>query len=107
VDSWASDIDKNNLVGVLLIDLRKAFDLVSHELLLKKLKLYHCSAKCLSLFTSYIADRIQFTVFHVQMSSGSKMKIGVPQGSILGPLFFLLFKINDIHLLPKSECHDC
>ena len=104
VDEWASAIDKDKLVGILLIDFRKAFDLVNHNILIEKLKLYKCSDATVSLFKSYLSDRLQFTIFNGQMSESASLSVGVPQGSILGPLLFLLY-INDLHLISKDSCH--
>jgi hypothetical protein len=104
VDEWASAIDNNKLVGILLIDFRKAFDLVNHNILIEKLKLYKCSDATVSIFKSYLSDRLQCTMFNGHMSNSANLTVGVPQGSILGPLLFLLY-INDLHLISNDSCH--
>ena len=80
-----------------MVDFRKAFDLVDHQILLKKLQSYKCSNSCLSWFKSYLFQRTQRVAINNELSETSKLSCGVPQGSILGPLLFLLF-INDLLL---------
>ena len=94
IDSWITDIDSGKFVGTVFLDLRKAFDLVDHEILIHKLKLYHFSKKSLALFSSYLSNRQQSVIVKNAKSETLIMKSGVPQGSILGPLLFLLY-IND------------
>ena len=101
-DKILKGFDEGLLAGMILIDLRKAFDTINHESLLKKLKVVGFSNKCMRWFRSYLYERIFFIEIENQLSYFGKVSCSVPQGSILGPLLFLIY-VNDMPQAVKSN----
>ena len=102
-NEWYVNLDRKMFNLVVLIDLRKAFDTVDHQILLRKLELYGIKGQALTLLRSYLTNRNQKCQIKNSFSSERLIKCGVRQGSILGPLFFLLY-INDLpHCLNKTK----
>ena len=98
-DDIINEISKNNFVAVLLLDLSAAFDAIDHNLLLKKLEsLYGIKGNALKWFKSYLADRTFSVKIRKTKSSIQIIFYGVPQGSILGPILFILYtkELSDI-----------
>ena len=87
------------------IDLKKAFDTVNHKILLEKLYLAGIRGNLLNLLSNYLENRYQKTISNGNISILNKITCGVPQGSILGPLFFLIY-INDLQgILGNNNFH--
>ena len=89
------EINDKNVTLAAFIDLKKAFDTVNHKILLEKLLYMGIRGKSLAWIENYLTNRFQKTISNNILSKPGKIKCGVPQGSILGPLFFLVY-INDI-----------
>ena len=109
-NQWCLNIDRAMISGVIFLDLKKAFDTVEHAILLKKLSDYGVQGQTASWFKSYLNDTQQFCVVNGLSSVKDRIVCGVPQGSLLGPLLFLIY-INDLpncldHSIGRSFADD-
>ena len=102
---WLMKLDVNQEISCIFFDFKKAFDSIPHALLMGKLDLLHLPQFILSWLDSYLTKRQQRVVVDGATSEYITVVSGVPQGSILGPLLFLIYidSISQIHLSNNSK----
>ena len=101
IDKITSSLEQRQATCLLYLDLKKAFDTVSLNILLEKLNFIGVKGKLFAILKSYLTNRKQRTQFNTYLSKESVVNMGVPQGSILGTLLFILY-INDISNISKE-----
>ena len=95
IDRITNKMDTNEIPLNIFLDLSKAFDTLDHSILLNKLKYYGLKGSTLNLFQSYLSNRKQYTEIEDTTSTILPIQVGVPQGSILGPILFIIY-VNDL-----------
>jgi hypothetical protein len=101
IDSWLKDVESGKYIFTAFLDLQKAFDLVDHEIFLYRLKLNYFYVTPFKLFHLYLSNGMQIIQIGDWKSDVQNVTSGISQGSILGPLLFLLY-INDLSNMCKD-----
>ena len=105
-DNWAFNIDSGNVNAVVLLDLEKAFDTLDHNILLSKRNVYGIRAAQINWLKSYLNGRNEKCFVNGCLSGNRSLTCSIPQGSIIGPLLFLLY-ITTYQIAYHIRCLEC
>ena len=104
INDLSSNLNDGYVSLVCTLDMAKGFDTIPHDILLYKLKHYNFSPASINWFKSYLSDRSQIVKCNSEVSEEKPVNIGVPQGSILGPLLFILYTNDLPSVLKNCKC---
>ena len=102
MDEWTKILDKGGKIDSVYMDFMKAFDKVPHRRLLHKMHRYKISEKVTKWVESFLSNRIQKVIVNGTESKGHHVTSGIPQGSVLGPILFVIY-INDMPEMVESS----
>ncbi|XP_046605056.1 uncharacterized protein LOC124297786 [Neodiprion virginianus] len=103
IDEWKLNISKGKIVGVIFMDLKRAFESVDRELLIEKMRQYGVRGKVLEWYRSYLNNRTQQIWFNEEFSEIIITKYGVAQGSVLGSLLFVTYIKDIVDICPEDN----